>query len=331
MSIFSRKKTFSLKALAVTATLAAGIVTAQAQEKVRVALGDVLSTETVSMVIALERAKERGVDFQLTHFAKEDLAIQAVINGQADIGVGTPYAVIQKSKAPLRILFQGTRLVFFPVADKSYKTWKDLDGQPFTFHARATGTEAIGNIIAKREGIKFGERSYVPGSENRIIGMMKGQIKATIVDLANKNVLMEKAGDKFHVLPGVSQPASDETVFGQIDWIKKNEAKVDIIIAEFHRLWQEMAKDPTIIDKERAKRKLMADQPKEILDGVTKFYTMATKEGVFAPSGGSAEIAKSDFEFYVEAGQMTGPAADLKVDDFWYLAPLEKARRTVGG
>jgi NitT/TauT family transport system substrate-binding protein len=52
---------------------------------------------------------------------------------------------------------------------------------------------------------------------------------------------------------------------------------------------------------------------------------------VFAPSGGSAEIAKSDFEFYVEAGQMAGPASDLKVDDFWYLAPLEKARKSVGG
>lgn len=331
MSNIESKPAFSFRSLAVAAALLAGGVVAQAQEKVRIALGDVLSTETVSMVIALERAKERGVDYTITYFSKEDLAIQAVVNGQADLGIGTPYAVIQKSKAPLRLLFQGTRLVFFPVADKSYKTWKDLDGKPFTFHARATGTEAIGNIIAKREGIKFGERSYVPGSENRIIGMMKGQIKASIVDLANKNVLMEKAGDKFHVLPGLSQPASDETLFGQIDWIKKNEAKVDIIVAEFYRLWQEMAKDPSVIETERAKRKLMADQPKEILAGITKFYTVATKEGVFAPGGGSPEIAKSDFEFYVEAGQMAGPASNLKVEDFWYLAPLEKARKTVGG
>src|SRR3546814_8445465 len=81
-----------------------------------------------------------------------------------------------------------------------YKTGKDLDGQPFTFHARGTGTEAIGNIIAKREGIKFGQRSYVPGSENRIIAMMKGQINATVVDLANKNKLMEMGEGKFRVL-----------------------------------------------------------------------------------------------------------------------------------
>lgn len=330
MKSMGRRLSAMFGAAAVAAALTLASVSAQAQGKVRVALGDVLSTETLSMIIALERAKEKGVDYQVTHFSKEDLAIQAVINGQADLGVGTPYAVVQKSKAPLRVLFQGTRLVFFPVADKSYKTWKDMNGQPITFHARATGTEAIGNIIAKREGIQFGERSYVPGSENRIIGMMKGQIKATVVDLANKNLLLEKAGDRFHVLPGVSEPASDETLFGQIEWIKKNEKQVDVIVTEFLRLWQEMAANPAIVEQERAKRKLMADQPKEVLEGITKFYTMATKEGVYAPTGGSPEIAKADFEFYTEAGQMQGPAAVLKVEDFWYLAPLERARKALG-
>ena len=303
---------------------------AQAQQKkIRVAFGDMLSTETLAMLIALERAKEKGVDFEITFLAKEELAIQAVINGQADLGVGTPYSVIQKSKAPLRILFQATRLVFFPVVDKQYKSWKDLNGQPFTFHARGTGTEAIGNIIAKREGIQFGERSYVPGSENRIIAMMNGQIKATIIDLANKNTLMEKAGDRFIVLPGVSSPASDETLFGNVDWIKANEKQVDIIVTEFARLWLEMNADPSVIERERAKRKLMADQPKEVLAKVTAFYTTSIKEGIFAPGGGSADVARSDFEFYVEAGQMQGPAASLKIEDFWYLAPLERARKVV--
>lgn len=321
--------------LAITATIAAGAVTFSASvahaQKVRVALGDVLSTETLAMVIAFERARDKGIDVQINHFAKEDLAIQAVINGQADIGIGTPYAVAQKSKAPLRVMFQATRLVFFPVVDKSYKSWKDLDGQPFVFHARGSGTEAIGNIIAKQENIKFGERSYVPGSDNRVVGLMKGQIKATILDLANKNVIMEKSGDKFHVLPSVSTPASDETVFASLDWIKANEAKADTIVLEFARLWSEMAKNPAIIEQERVKRKLMADQPKEILEKITSFYTTSVKEGVFAPTGGNAEVAKADYDFYTEAGQMTGKASDIKVEDYWYLAPLEKARKALGG
>lgn len=311
-------------------TLAASVGVANAQpKKIRIAFSEVLSTETLSMVIALERAKEKGIDYEITYLSKEELAIQAVINGQADLAMGTPYSVVQKGKAPLRILFQGTRLVFFPVVDKQYKTWKDMDGQPFTFHARGTGTEAIGNIVAKREGIKFGDRSYVPGSENRIIAMMKGQVKASIIDLANKNVLMEKAGDRFHVLPGVTSPPSDETLFGNLEWIKANEKQVDIIVLEFARLWAEMNADPSVIERERVKRNLMSEQPKEVLTGITAFYTTSTKEGIYAPGGGSAEVAKADFEFYAEAGQMTGPAANLKVEDFWYLGPLERAHKAI--
>ena len=78
-----------------------------------------------------------------------------------------------------------------------------------------------------------------------------------------------------------------------------------------------MATNPAIIEQERAKCKLMADQPKEILEGITKFYTVGVREGIFAPSGGGADVARSDFEFYTEAGQLQGPASDLKLDDFW--------------
>jgi NitT/TauT family transport system substrate-binding protein len=303
---------------------------AAAQQPVRVALGDVLSAETLALNIAFERAKDRGVAYSLTSFAKEDLAIQAVITNQADIGVGTPYAVMQKTKAPLKAVFQMSRLVFFPVADKSYKTWKDLDGQPFVFHARGSGTEAIGDIIAKRNGIKFGQRSYVPGSENRVIAMINGQIKATIVDLANKNLLMSRAPDRFHVLPSVDVPASDELVFVRAEWLQANRAKVDIVVEELLKLWQEMAKDPAIIETERKKRNLMADQPKQVLDGITPFYQQAIKEGVFDRRGGGAEAAKVDFEFYVEAGQMQGPVEALKLEDFWDLGPLDAARTKVG-
>jgi NitT/TauT family transport system substrate-binding protein len=298
--------------------------------KVRIALGDTISVETLSYLIALERAKEKGVDYTVTSFAKEDLALQAVVNNQADLGIATPYAVIQKSKAPLRGLFQVSRLLFFPVADKQYKTWKDLDGQPFTFHARGSGTEAIGNIIAKRQGIKFGQRSYVPGSENRVVAMLNGQIKATIVDLPNMKLLMSKGGDRFHVLPGVDTPASDEVLFGNVAWIEKNGKAVETIVEEFARLWAETARNPGVIEAERAKRKLLADQPKEVLAGVTGYYTDAVKLGLFDPKGGGAAAVKADFEFYTEAGQLKGNAADLKVEDFWNLAPLEKALKKIG-
>ena len=303
---------------------------AQAAGKVRIALGDVASVETLCFLVALDRAKDRGLDYEMTAFAKEQLAIQAVMGNQMDIAVGTPYAIIQKSKVPIRNFFQLSKLVFFPVASIEYKTWQDLDGQPFTFHARGTGTEAIGDIIVKREGITLGQRSYVPGSENRIIGMMNGQINATIVDLSNKNILMAKAGDKFHVLPGITDPASDEVLFADLDWLKENKESVAILVEELLRTWQEMTNDPTIIDKERKARNLLSDLPKELLQEVDAYYVEAVEGGLYDPVGGDVEAAKADFAFYVDAGQMVGPAADLKVEDYWYLEPLDAAKAKLG-
>lgn len=322
----SRKSIYAaMLAAGMTAVMAAPAAAQPAQ----VALGEPVSVETLAMAIAFERAKERGVDVKVTSFSKEELAIQAVISGQAQIGIATPYAVMQKSAGTVKNLVSLTKLVFFPIVEKAtYKSWKDLNGQPFTFHSRGSGTEAIGNIMAKRQNITFGQRNYISGSDNRIVALMNGQIKATILDLANTNILMEKAGDRFAKLPGVDNPASDEILFARADWIEKNKDKVDILVEEFVKLWGEMQKNPAIIETERVKRGMLKDLPKEITDKTTAFYTTGVKEGLY--KAGGADAAKADFEFYLEAGQLTGAPESLKLDDFWYVAPYDKAVKKLG-
>jgi NitT/TauT family transport system substrate-binding protein len=330
MSIHSRLgKGLAAGLIAAGLALTAGV--AAAQDKVRVALGDVVSDENLAFLIALERAKERGLDYELTSFAEEELAVQAIIAGQSDIGIGTPYAVIQKTKVPLRIVFQFSTLVFYPVVSNEYQTWKDLDGQPFTFHGRGSGTEAIGEVIAQREGISFGERSYVPGSGNRVVALLNGTIKATILDLANKNKIMAEAGDRFHVLPTPDEHATDEAVFASEDWLTNHSDQANLLVEEMLKLWREMNADPSIIAKEREARGLIADQPAEVIDGLTAYYTEATQEGVYPAEGGSEVAAKADFEFYTIAGQLEGSPDELMVEDFWNLGPLEAARKALGG
>src|SRR5262249_42743094 len=114
---------------------------ASAASQMHVAFGDIATVETLNFLIALERAKERGVDVQVTFFKSEDIAAQAVVSGDADIGVGTPYALVQKVKAPIRMFYQMSYLRFYPIVNTEYyKTWKDLDGQEIAVHARGSGT-----------------------------------------------------------------------------------------------------------------------------------------------------------------------------------------------
>jgi NitT/TauT family transport system substrate-binding protein len=310
----------------VTLVLAAGLMASAAQAaKIRIALAEPPSDETAAFFVALERAKAKGLDYEWTAFADEELAIQAILSGDMDIGFGTPYAAMQRTKAPVRIIFQLSRLVFFPVTTMEFKKLADLNGQPIMLHSRGGGTDSIANVIEQREGIKFGDRSYVPGSNNRVVAMMAGQGKATILDLANKNKIVAQAPDRFHALPMFEVKASDEALFANLNWIKENEEAVNILVDALQSTWSDMVKDPTIIRKETKADGPIGQLPAEILDGLDGFYKDAVEGGLYDANGGGRDAAKADMEWYAMSGQLDGDPATLNIDDFWYFAPLDAA------
>lgn len=323
-----------LSRMTAAAVLITGIAAAQtpaAAKEIRLGLGDIESVETLNLLIAIEHTKQRGVDVKLISFKSEDIANQAIVNDQADIGIGTPYAVIQKVKAPIRLFFQLSTLQFYPVVNtEHYKTWKDLDGGDLVVHSRTSGTLAIANLMAQKEGIKYGTISYVPGSEVRALAMLKGNIKATIIDAVNTNFLMEKASGKFAVLPLGEVQASDEALFARDDYLKKNADAVAVFVEELLKTWRAINKDPAYVVEERKRLGLLKDLPKDLEKEVLPYYQVGVKGGMFPTDGGGIRAAKADLDFYSVAGQIKGSAADLKVDDFWDMEPLNAALKKLG-
>jgi sulfonate transport system substrate-binding protein len=296
----------------------------QGRTKIRYALGDVISIDELPLLIAVEQAKARGVDVEVTAFKSEEVATQAVINGQADIGQGTPYAAIQKVNVPIRFFYQLSALQFFPVVNKeSYKSWKDLDGQEIAVQGRGSGTEAIMILAAKEHGIKYKNVSYVPGSQVRALALLKGNIKATILDASNKNMVMKDAPDKFIILPLGNLKASDEALFATREFLDKNQAGVRIFLEELIKANRAINANPKWVLEERKKLGLLKDLPAKMEDEILPFYQEAVQNGVFPNDGGGEAAAKNDLEFYGLSGAIKGE--NLKVDDFWYLAPLKAA------
>lgn len=319
-------KRFARGALAVALALAA--IAAQAATTIRYALGDVISVDELPLLVAAENAKKRGVDVQITSFKSEELATQAVINGQADIGQGTPYAAVQKLGGPVRFIYQLAALQFFPVVDAAtYKGWKDLDGQDIVVHARGSGTEAIMRLMEKEHGIKYKNVSYVPGSQVRAGGLLKGNIKATILDATNKNYVMKEAPGKFAVLPMGQVKASDEALFATRDFLQKNGPAVAIFLEELIKVSRAVNKDPGWIVGERKRLGLLKDLPAKIEPEVLPFYQEAVKDGVYPNDGGGERAAKNDLEFFKLSGALQGD--NLRVEDFWDFGPLKAALANV--
>jgi NitT/TauT family transport system substrate-binding protein len=316
--------------LVVTALIAAvaGDVSAQGRTKIRYALGDVISIDELPLLIAAERSKSRGVDVEITAFKSEELATQAVINGQADVGQGTPYAALQKVTVPIRMFFQLSTLQFFPVVNKeSYKGWKDLDGQEIAVQGRGSGTEAIMILAAKQHGIKYKNVSYVPGSQVRALALLKGNIRATILDAPNKNMVMKEAPEKFIILPLGNVKASDEALFATREFINKNQAGIRIFIEELLKVNRAINADPKWVLDERKKLGLLKDLPAKMEEEILPYFQEAVQNGVFPNDGGAENAAKNDLEFYSLSGALKGE--NLKVENFWYFVPLKAALANV--
>ena len=86
----------------------------------RIAFGDLPGIESIQTLAAIERAKERGVNVELIILNDEDLAAQAIVGGQADVGIGAPYTLIQKVGVPIRLFAQISTLRFFPVVNGEF-------------------------------------------------------------------------------------------------------------------------------------------------------------------------------------------------------------------
>jgi NitT/TauT family transport system substrate-binding protein len=302
---------------------------AQTRTKIRYALGDVITTDDLQLLIAAERAKARGVDVEVTAFKSEELATQAVINGQADVGQGTPYAAIQKVNVPIRLFYQLYALQFFPTVNKEfYKSWKDLDGQEIAVHARGSGTEAIMVLMAKEHGIKYKNISYVPGSDVRAIGLLRGNIKATILDANNRNVVMKEAPDKFLILPMGQVKASDEALFATKEFLDKNRAAVTVLVEELLRVSREINANPKSVAEERKKLGLLKDLPAKLEGDITPYFEEAAKNGIIPNDGGAAMAPKNDLEFFKLSGALKGD--DLKAENFWDLTALQAALAKLG-
>jgi NitT/TauT family transport system substrate-binding protein len=297
---------------------------ASAQTTIKYALGDVVSIDELPLLVAVERAKKRGVNVQVQAFKSEEIATQAVINGQADIGQGTPYAAVERVNVPIRFFCQLTSLQFYPIVNQEfYKSWKDLDGEEIVVHARGSGTEAIMNLMARQHGIKYKNVSYVPGSNVRALALLKGNVKASILDASNKNYVMKEAPGKFIILPLGQVKASDEALFARQEFLNKNQAAVAVLVEELVRVNRQINKDPGSILEERRKLGLLKDLPAKLEQEVLPYFKEGVESGIFPNDGGGENAARNDLEFFRLAGALKGE--NLKVGNFWTFAPLKAA------
>ena len=305
-----------------------GLGSAAAQDKgsMTVAFGDVPGGEMTNFMIAVARAQERGVDVKTIFLKSEDLAAQAIVSGDADIGVGTPYGLIQRVNAPIRMFYQLSMLRFYPVVNgEKYKAWTDLDGASVAVHGRGSGTEAIMQWMAKKNSVEYGDVSYVPGSGVRAGALLQDRIDVSIVDYERKRLLEREAPDKFVFLEMPDIKATDEALYANTNWLQQEEEAVAILVEELIRTWREINEDPSAVVRLREQYNVLPDIEKVEVEELLPAFEQGVSIDLYPDNGGTAASVAEDFNFFTTSGSLEGDPADLKVEDFWYLAPVTNA------
>lgn len=319
-------KTIAGAATAAGLALSTGAALAQ-DDPLRVALGDIASVESLNLLIAMERAKERGVPMELSFFNSEDVAVQAVLSGEADIGVGAPYAFIANSEAPIRMFYRISTLLFFPVVNSEvYSGWADLDGQEVTVHSRGSGTEALMRLMEQVHDIEYSNISYVPGSEVRAGAMLQGTINASIVDAANFRLLQEQGGGKFMRLPLEGVNATDEALYANASVLESRADDMQVFVEELLRTWSDIAENPQIVGELREQYNLLPDLPADVIAEAVPYYVEAVENGIYPTDGGAPEDAIDDLRFLSAAGSFEGDPDSVDPADFWSFTVLDAAK-----
>ena len=301
---------------------------AQAQKKVRFAYPSSADMGDIPSLLAWEQLKKQGIEVVPTFFPKTDLAVQAVVAGEADMGSAAGIAVVKavESGMNVRIIGEQVRNEWQLVTPVSLKDPKQLDGKRVGYHAPITVTEALVKWMAQHYKINP-NWMIIPGSDVRAEALMRGQLDATPAEIGDVlNILSAKPG-QFHVLISYAKTFPQligSMYFARADYVQKNSATVESVLEAILRTHRSAEERPASI-KENALRLLPETKP-ELIEATAAAYKELRIWDV--NGGASKDRGEASIKFFEESGLLKKDAVSFK--QAFDTAPLDKVLNKIG-
>jgi ABC-type nitrate/sulfonate/bicarbonate transport system substrate-binding protein len=301
---------------------------AQAQKKVRFAYPSSADMGDIPSLLAWEQLKKQGIEVVPTFFPKTDLAVQAVVAGEADVGSAAGVAVIKavESGMNIRIIGEQVRNEWQLVTPVSFKDPKQLDGKRVGYHAPITVTEALVKWMANHYKITP-NWMIIPGSDVRAEALMRGQLDATPAEIADVlNILTAKPG-QFHVLISYAKTFPQligSMYFARADYLQKNSATVESMLEAILSAHRSAEERPASV-KENALR-LLPDTKPDLIDAIAASYKELR---IWDVNGGAGkERGDASIKFFEESGLLKKNAVTFQ--QAFDPGPLERVLKKIG-
>ncbi len=301
---------------------------AHAQKKVRFAYPSSADMGDVPSLLAWEQLKKQGIEVVPTFFPRTDLAVQAVVAGEADIGSAAGIAVVKavESGMNVRVIGEQVRNEWQLVAPVSFKDPKQLDGKRVGYHAPITVTEALVKWMAQHYKITP-NWLIIPGSDVRAEALMRGQLDATPAEIVDVlNILNAKPG-QFHVLISYAKifpQLIGSMYFSRADYLQKQAGTVDSVIEAILRAHRNAEERPASV-RENALRLLPETKP-ELIDAIAASYKDLR---IWDVNGGAGrERGDASIKFFEDAGLLKKGAVTFAQS--FDTGPLDRVLKKIG-
>lgn len=317
----------------VAALIAAGLcllmgTRAEAQKKIRVAYPSVADMGDVPSLLAWTQLKEQGYEVVPRFFSKTDLAVQAVVAGEADMGAAAGIAVIKaiEQGRNLRIFAEQVRNEWQLMSPVAIKEPKQLDGKRVAYHAPFSLTEALVKWMANYYKVNP-QWMIIPGSEVRAEALLRGQIDATPAEIADVlNVLESKPG-QFHVLLSYARIFPEllgSVYFARTDYLQTNGPAIEAVLEAVLRTHRMTEENPA--HAREAALKLLPGTKPGTIDAITKNYRELR---IWDVNGGvSRERGEGSLKFFEETGLVKKGV--LNFERIFVPGHLEKVLKKIG-
>ena len=301
---------------------------AQAQKKVRFAYPSSADMGDIPSLLAWEQLKKQGIEVIPTFFPKTDLAVQAVVAGEADIGAAAGIAAVKAVESGLnvRIIAEQVRNEWQLVTPTSIKEPKQLDGKRVGYHSPISVTEALVKWMASYYKITP-NWMIIPGSDVRAEALMRGQLDATPAEIADVlNILHAKPG-QFYVLISYAKvfPQLIGTVyFARADYLQKNSPIVETVLEAILQSNRAVDSRPALV-KENAQRLLPETKP-ELIDATAAAYKELRIWDI--NGGASKDRGEASIKFFEESGLLKKGAVSYQ--QAFDTGPLDGVLKKIG-
>jgi ABC-type nitrate/sulfonate/bicarbonate transport system substrate-binding protein len=300
----------------------------QAQKKLRFAYPSSADMGDIPSLLAWEQLKKQGIEVVPTFFPKTELAVQAVVAGEADMGSAAGIAVVKAVESGLnvRIIAEQVRNEWQLVTPVSIKDIKQLDGKRVGYHAPITVTEALVKWMAQHYKITP-NWMIIPGSDVRSEALMRGQLDATPAEIGDVlNILSAKPG-QFHVLISYAKTFPQligSMYFARADYVQKNGAIVEAVLEAILRAHRNAEERPQSV-KENALRLLPETKP-ELVEATAATYKELR---IWDVNGGADQKrGEASIKFFEESGLLKKDAVSVK--QAFDTDPLDKVVKKIG-